>query len=209
MTVTAADYAWFEDRPEGLFEAYCLTLARGLAPEEFLARVGARPRPALTGVEGLFAPSMELWDRFPDAGMLIGVTTVPGSDADWALGLEVNGFLGVTPQVAGPLSAGTLVVSHFRNVEAVSRFLWAEDGGLRLSFEPLFPDAREGTDPDALLKVMQAVGFDLSVDGYNLDHPEAAAFALAEHLTGVRVTADMLEQATYACGVAPAPSLAE
>jgi hypothetical protein len=134
---------------------------------------------------------------------MIGVTVVPGSDADWALGLEVNGYLGVTPDVLVPLSAGTCAVSHYAS-EGVSSFYWAENGEIRLSFRPLDAASREGTDPDALLAAMQEVGFDVSEDGDNLDHPDAAAFALAERLTGVRVTADMLEQATYTCGIAPA-----
>jgi hypothetical protein len=208
MTATYADYEWISDRPEGLFDAYCLTLARALTPDEFLARIDARPDTSRTGVDELFAPSMELWERFPDAGLMIGVTVVRGGEADWALGLEVNGFLGVTPEVLVPLSAGTRVVSHYAS-EGVSSFYWAEDGEIRLSFKPLDVESREGAEPDALLDTMQEVGFDLSDDGDNLDHPEAAAFALAERLTGVRVTADMLEQATYTCGIASAPPLGE
>jgi hypothetical protein len=207
VTATYADYGWITDRLAGLFDAYCLTLARGLAPGEFLSRIGARPGPARTGVDGLFA-AWSYRDRFPDAGLMIGVTVVPGRDADWALGVEVNGFLGVTPEVLVPLSAGTRAVSHYAS-EGVSWFYWAENGGIRLRFQPADAGSREGTGPDALVDTMQEVGFDLSEDGANLDHSDAAAFALAERLTGVRVTPDLLEQATYTCGIAPAPSLEE
>jgi hypothetical protein len=57
MSATAADYVWFEDRPAGLSEAYCLTLARGLTPAEFLTRINARPDQTRTGVDALFEPS--------------------------------------------------------------------------------------------------------------------------------------------------------
>jgi Family of unknown function (DUF6461) len=86
-----------------------------------------------------------------------------------------------------------------------NRFYWIEDGDVRLYFEPLDPAYREGSTPDALAEVMREVGFDLSEDGENVEHPMEAAFALAEHLTGVRVTPEILEEATWLCGVAPVP----
>lgn len=49
---------------------------------------------------------------------------------------------------------------------------------------------------------MTEAGFDLSdEDGDGDDKPIAATFALAERLTGVRVTPDLLENARYACGI--------
>jgi hypothetical protein len=127
MAATAADYAWFGDRPAGLAEAYCLTLARGLKPEEFLGRIGALPERSRIGVDALFRPSMRRWDTYPKAGLLIGVTSVPGDGGDWALGIEINGFLGVTEEVVVPLSAGTTVVSHFRDANATDHFYWIND----------------------------------------------------------------------------------
>lgn len=50
---------------------------------------------------------------------------------------------------------------------------------------------------------MQQVGFDLS-DGEDRDyalHTEAT-LALTEHLTGVRLTAELLDSAEYLCGLA-------
>jgi hypothetical protein len=205
VTVTAADFSWFADRPAGLYEAYCLTLARGLAPAEFLARLGARAERGRKGVGELFGPSMERWGGFPEEGLLIGVTTAPGSGCDWALGVEINGFLGVSEDLIVPLSAGTSVVSHFRNIEAVNRFYWVEDEEIRLYFEPLIPQSRYGSAPDALTDLMRQVGFDLREDGDNSEHSNEAAFALAERLTGVRVTPELLEQAQYQCGIVPVP----
>jgi hypothetical protein len=205
-TATASGYSWFEDRPAGLSEAYCLTLARGLTSDQFLSRVGSRPASLLRGIGAVFEPSMDLWSEHPDKGMLIAITDVPGDGGDWALGVEVNGFLGVTPAVIIPLSAGTRVVSHFRNIEMVDRFCWAEDGDIRLSFAPLSPCYRQGSTPDALVDVMQEVGFDLNEDSDSEDEQSAeAALALAERLTGVHLTPEFLEQATYTCGVAPVP----
>jgi hypothetical protein len=204
VPATAADYTWFENRPIGLADSYCLTLARGLTADEFLARIGAQPELTRTGVEGLFEPSMDLWREYDGDQLLIGVTTVSGDDGDWALGMEFNSYLGVTEELITPLSAGTGLVSHSRNIEALSHFYWIEDGDIRLSFEPLFASDREGSTPDALTDVMRRVGFDVSEQGRN-EHYTEAAFALGEHLTGVRVTPELLEGATYACGIVTAP----
>jgi hypothetical protein len=59
--------------------------------------------------------------------------------------------------------------------------------------------------PDALVGAMQEVGFDISEDGED-DQPTEAAFALAERLTGIRLTLGLLEKATYTCGIAPVPA---
>lgn len=204
MNVTAADYAWFADRSDGLSESCCLTLVRGLAPGEFLGRIDARPDVDRTGVTALCEPSMALWNNHPENGLLIGVTTVRGEGGDWSLGVEFNGYLGVTEEVIIPLSAGTRAVSYFRHDEAVDRFCWVEDGDIRLAFMPWDPLDREGSTPDALLEVMRAVGFDLSEEGEDAHYPETT-LALMERLTGVRITLELLEEASFSCGIAPVP----
>jgi uncharacterized protein DUF6461 len=208
MAATAADYAWVDEEDPATFEAYCLTLARGLAPAEFLARLGASPEAPRTGISALYEPSYDVWadnERRRDRQYLfIGATAVPGDGGDWALGVEINGYLGVTREAIIPLSASTRIVSHSRSVGAVDRFYWVEDGEIRLYFEPLFPDYREGSTPDALADVMREVGFDLREDA-EVEHPTEAAFALAERLTGVRVTMGLLEESRYDCGIARVP----
>ncbi len=207
MTIADADdYAWAADWVDGLSQAYCLTLARDLAPEEFMMRMGATPGMTCAGLAELGEAAFRLWDAAPVRHLLIGVTTVPGRDADWALGLEVNGFLGVTPEIVTALSAGTRVVSHYANA-GMNRFYWLDDTDIRLHFEPLFPADRMGAAPEALADVMRRVGFDLREDGDNTDGAVPATFALAEHLTGVRLTRDLLDHSEYACGTAQFPGL--
>ncbi|MEH0984602.1 DUF6461 domain-containing protein [Micromonospora sp. CPCC 205556] len=202
MTATASDYTWFPDRFPGLMGAYCMTLVKGLTPAELLNRLGAREECRVTGAEELLEPAYQPWKEHHGDPLFVGVTAV----GDWALAVEPNGYLGTLDEVIVPLSKGTRLVSHFRNVNAVDHFFWLEDGDLRLHFEPLFPSGRDGSDPDGLLEVMRQVGFDLSEDddaSYEL-HTEAT-FALAEHLTGIRLTPELLEAATYACGTVPIP----
>jgi hypothetical protein len=208
VTATAADYAWVGHWIDGLAQAYCLTLARGLTPAQFLERLGARiAAPSRSGAE-LSLPSFETWDTYQGHALFIRATAVSGADAAWALGLEVNGFLGVTPAAIVPLSAGSTVVSHHLDVEAADDFYWVEDGDIRLYFQPGSPAWREGSTPDALTDEMRLAGFDLREDAdYEADHDvsTAAAFALAEQLSGVRLTPALLNESVYLCGVAPVP----
>ncbi|MFR9777071.1 DUF6461 domain-containing protein [Micromonospora sp. MS34] len=202
MGATASDYTWFSDRLPGLAEAYCLTLVKGLTPAGLLDRLGARYQCRVTGAEALLDPAHQAWEEHESDRMFVAVTAI----GEWVLVVEPNGYLGTLDKAIIPLSKGTRLVSHFRNVNAVDHFFWLDDGDLRLHFEPLFPTSRDGSDPDGLVEVMRQVGFDLSEDddaSYEL-HTEAA-FALAEHLTGVRLTPELLETATYICGTAPAP----
>lgn len=208
MPPSAADYAWVGQWVEDMSQAYCLTLARGLTPAQFLERLGAQiEAPSRTGLE-LSVPSFEAWDRYQGQALLIGVTTVRGTDAEWALGLEENGFLGVTPEAIVPLSAGTTVVSHHRNVGTGDDFYWVEDGDIRLYFQPESPAWREGSTPDAVAEQMRQAGFDLREDAEYNEEPyvrTGAAFALAEQLTGVRLTPELLDESLYLCGIAPVP----
>ena len=84
-------------------------------------------------------------------------------------------------------------------------FLWYEDGTLRTSFEPLFPTDRDGSTPDELVEMMAAAGFDLQEDEDDKDDPLTIepAFALAERLTGVHLTPELLDKATFTTGLAP------
>ncbi|MER5605532.1 DUF6461 domain-containing protein [Micromonospora tulbaghiae] len=201
MSATASGYAWLTDRFPGLMEAYCLTLVEGLTPGKLLDRLGARQESRVRGTAELLEPAYDAWEDHDGERAFVGVTAV----GDWALAVEPNGYLGTLDEVIVPLSRGTRLVSHFRNVNAVDHFFWLDDGVLRLHFEPLFPAHRDGSDPDGLVQVMRQVGFDLSDDDADYTVHTEAAFALAEHLTGVRLTPEFLESATYLCGTAPVP----
>lgn len=197
MTKTGADYAWFEsDFPE-LAEAYCFTLVRGLSPAEVVSRLEGRPEGPLQGVADVVDAAFAQYDLEDGARQLIGMTTV----GSWTLLIEPNGYLGVTEERVLPASAGASWVSHFVNVNAVSTFLWAEDQVLRLCFDPMFPEGRWGTTSDELLDVMTRIGFHFDDDApeTEMDLSSPAAFALAEHLTGVAITPELLQDTTFTC----------
>ncbi|GAA5767020.1 hypothetical protein Aros01_03521 [Streptosporangium roseum] len=204
-----------------MWEAYCFTLVEGLRPEDVVARLDARTEEVVTQVGDWMdnVPSRMNFDDLNSAAScgpgpygtwgdhFFGAVAVEG----WCLVVEPNGFMGVTREIIKPLSAGTRLVSHFRNVNAVKRFCCVEDGEIRLTFEPPFASDRYGSDPDGAVDAMRRAGFDLEDN----DGPEklvatddvaartGAVFALAENLTGVKLTAQLLVESTYLCAVAP------
>lgn len=206
MTATAADYVWFRERfPELADYGYCLTWVRGLPAEQVLQRLGARERVSLVGLDALYEPAGQEWVAYEQTHQLelfVGATPIDG----WTLLVEPNGFLGVTDEIIVPISQDTRWVSVYSNVNAQYRFCWVESGDIRLRFDPLFPARREGSHPDSLTDVMSVVGFDLRDDDEaTFDLCEEAAFALAEHLTGVRLRPEHLEASTYVCGTVTVP----
>ncbi|MFC9896199.1 DUF6461 domain-containing protein [Nocardia sp. NPDC127579] len=199
---TAADYTWVEEQYPHLMEAYCLTLVRGITPAALLSELDAMPAPTLRGVAALREPSYDAWDDYAGDKLFVGVTAV----GEWALMVEFNGYIGVSGAVAQPLSRGRTVVSHFRNVNAVDHFYCYENGTLRVHFEPLFPNGRDGSHPDELVPQMLESGFDLSdSDDRDYEAHTEATFALAHRVSGVAVTPDLFAAAEFTCGIAPLP----
>ncbi|MEU5876053.1 DUF6461 domain-containing protein [Spirillospora sp. NPDC047279] len=204
MATTATDYQWINDYSE-LAEAYCAVLIRGVTPQDFLRGMRAEHRGSASGYADLERHTRDVWEEHSDNAYLIGATTVLGDQGEWVLGLESNGFLGTLPHLVAPLSNGTRLVAHFCNVNAHDLFLWYEDGSRRTAFEPLFPGHRDGSAPDELVNVMAEVGFDLQQDEDEQDFSltTEAAFALAERLSGVRLTPEVLDKATFTTGLVP------
>ncbi|MCF2532217.1 DUF6461 domain-containing protein [Yinghuangia soli] len=205
MVATGAAYGWFDELFPDLAEAYCITLVEGIAPEELVRRLGGADGTASTewtestGVSGLADAAFALLEESGDREQLLAMTRVGA----WTLLIEPNGYLGVSEDRALPASVGTRWVSHFVNINGVDSFVWAEDGGLRLAFEPTFCESRWGSDPDGSLDAMRAAGFDFAPDPPDDYAPGLACFALAEHLTGVVLTEDLLRDGAFRCGRAP------
>lgn len=194
---TAQDYTWFGERFPVLAGAYCVMLVRGLPPEDLLKRLNVTGEVSFTGVRRLEELTHEAWATQDGNPLFVGVTAV----GEWSLMLEYNGCLGVTNELVAPLSVGTTLVSHYTNINGVDHFNWFEDGGLRLHFQPLFPCARDGEDPDGLVPVMREVGCDFDEDDPRVDLVTETAFALGERLTGVRITPGLLDSAEFVGGL--------
>lgn len=204
-TATAADYGWIRSSTSlfgyALEVGYTLTLVRGLSPEQVLAVVGAEPREACDGLHELIDEHTEVLDahEYSPESFLAGAFTIPGEGGDWTLVLEFGGDVGTRPRFMRALSAGTRAVSHTSNGGKPMHFFhWYENGELRTTFED--PADRTGSTPDELIAVMGELGLAPAGDTAPDVDEKAAVFALAERLTGVRVTEALLREAEYVTG---------
>ncbi|MFC8593718.1 DUF6461 domain-containing protein [Streptomyces atroolivaceus] len=194
MSPSASEYSWFEHNE--LRSMYCMTYIKGQTPKEFLARLGVTPYPDQEGLTGL---SSTHWTDPLDVDnhwQFIGATQVLGHDGPWTLAVELNGWIGESSEYMEPASTATRALSHYQNASGRTSFSWWEDGELRTRFE--WPRKRHGSTPDDLVEAMQRVGFDLSPQGEDPGRP--GMLALAEELSGVRVTAELLAGSSYTCG---------
>jgi uncharacterized protein DUF6461 len=199
VSPTAADYAWFESEFPDLADAYCIALIRGILPDEVLHRLGASPEMTTHGIEAAYESAFQAIGRYEG---FLALTRI----GDWTLSVEPNGFACSLDAVAATLAHDTTLVSHYLNVNFVSRFLWIESDNIKLSFELLWSRTRTGTEANRVVDLITDAGFVFSEDAKADDGAVIeASFALAEILTGVRVTPDLLRSATFTCGIVQIP----
>ncbi|MFF7580149.1 DUF6461 domain-containing protein [Streptomyces sp. NPDC008061] len=171
----------------------------------------AEPRGTGEGTAGLIeaddAHRAEVDYDYWDESYVAGAFSTPGENGDWTLVLGFDGGLGIAGPCVETLSKGGRAVAHSTNGgNPIDLFHWFEDGELRTTFEG--PSSRDGNTPDELVPLLREVGFPLTPEG---EHDErapdvdrkAAVLALAERLTGIRVTESLLQDATYELGLVP------
>lgn len=206
MSVTVAGYSWWRPwRPEWA-DGHCVTLVSDITPSGVVTSLGGNSVGYVQGIDALDERTVEHWGgEYDPSHAMIGVAEVDGM---WALVAEINGFVGVTERLIGPMSVGRTIVSHFRNINAVHRFHWWDDGRLVVDFDLLFPTERFGADPDALLDDIRGVGVPLDaaseeIAGIDLS---AAGFALAQRITDVVCTPELFERSSFLLAVVEMPS---
>jgi hypothetical protein len=192
---TAADYAWFKDH--WLRQAFCLSLVRGLDEAELLRRLGGeRSQPGTLTL----AEAGELAGSFHAGYPQI----ILAAKADgWSVAVENNGWEGSRPEVLRALSQGTQAASVYQNVNALRSFNYAVDGEVLVTFEPLFPEQRWGSQPDLLLPQMRAVGLDPDWREPPYGDVDTAALALAERVTGVHLDPTLLDGPLVGAEITP------
>ncbi|WP_370088738.1 DUF6461 domain-containing protein [Streptacidiphilus sp. MAP12-16] len=201
MTATAADYLWFQQRFPELASAYCITLVRDVAPAELLHRLDGQEQPTVTSLDAIVRAAVALGDSRRGADQLVAMTRV----GSWTLMIEPNGSLGVTEEIAGPASTGTRWVSHYHRVNDVDTFLDYTDTAMQTIFESPVSEHGLGGTPAEITASLQEMGFNFGDPLPETDLSAPAAFALAEVLTGVKLTPNLLDQATFYCGTCPPP----
>ncbi|SDS57615.1 hypothetical protein SAMN05216371_0192 [Streptomyces sp. TLI_053] len=181
------DHSWFRTHYPSLQDAYCLTLVEGVPAGELLRRAGALSGPWVTGIDAVCEAAENLEAETGGERMLVAVADLADG---WTLVLEPNGYLGVHEETIAAW-ADTTLVSHFRNVNASTRFCWYANGTARLRTEDMAPGTVSAAVPD----------FDPA------PYPDRTelALALAEHLTGVHLTPELLEGTPFATGTVDEP----
>lgn len=192
-----AKYQWLDGWVADLGGAITLTVTGISSPQEFLVLVGARQRPdqhptALRGVAALADESM-------GDDVLVGVMPAPGRSG-WVLGAESPA--NVSYEKAGELSVpgGTTAAFHCTE-ESGASFTWAETGITLAEFSLTDGDLIDGSDPDRLWQTMRAAALDKD----DTTRPCATAAALLEHITGVSITREILEEGEFTAGAVPFP----
>ena len=219
MTASADDYLWFnEDYPFGL--NFCVTLVRPRTADEVIAALGGTETVDITGAHRLHgaAEQIQYPDPFDeDGGLLADLSTglhfIAASDlGGWTLIAEPNGFRCSTEESARLLSADGELVSFYFNENTTPILRWARNGETLCTFAPSHGGGwREGTEPDRLVPVLEKLGFDLSTEEIDPADPrwhydekwQARTLALMQHLTGVRISPDLLENARFRCSAVP------
>lgn len=211
---TFRDYAWIDDLVP---DEYLVSLIRDATADGVLDALGAFSRRTRgIGFPGFITRSYEFEDLGLKEPMAMCAQTVGVADLGegWVLMVQTaSEYVGVTEELMRPIIDEHEVVSHFCNVNAVSRFVWWRDGECQISFDTLLPDwdlDRAAEQPTAgsrrVLELIEEVGGIAREEGAE---PRTeffhvpGSFALAERLTGVRLTGEVIAGAEFTVALVP------
>lgn len=181
MTSSPETYAW-ADEWESL--GFCLAVVDLPDPPEVLTRLIRRPAtPRMT------PPEAAAWIDHESRNGAAPYVTVAGATelGSWTVVLEGNGFEATasgTPErlAQGGHRAGVI----YRSVNADMQFVWAHDGEVVRSFDPLLYDIPGVGD---VLPEEEGLPF-------GVGSATASSFALLERLTGFSLTQELLDDRT-------------
>lgn len=215
---TFREYLWLKDEPYATWvdNGYLVSLIREATSNDVLDALRAfNRRPHGVGYLGFGArvsefEALELVKPMTSCAQFVGVADVGDG---WVLMIQHNSdYFGIDERLMRPIIEQHEVVCHFSNVNALSRFVWWRDGECQVSFEPGIPsmdlDAAAASPtaglPTILALIPEVGGIERDTDEPRTEsfHREGA-FALAERLTGVAVTKDLLESADFTVAIVP------
>ncbi|MGW2145842.1 DUF6461 domain-containing protein [Nonomuraea bangladeshensis] len=175
---------------ETLGEIYCVSFVRDLPPEEALRRFGVDEETMEEGVTFGEVDLRSAESMRDDSAGYIGAARV----GDWTVVIEPGGWrMAVDDTIYTRVSRGTAVVSVCCHEYAEDTFAYIVDGTRVVSFDPMFPEERSGSDPDRFVMKMHEVGLDPDhdIDGPGIDYPMESSFALASSITGLSLSTDL------------------
>ncbi|KOV85532.1 hypothetical protein ADL03_13375 [Nocardia sp. NRRL S-836] len=178
--------SWADAHPGNhpfLGEIFSIAFVRGVEPLDALRRIGGLADTVAERAPEEVGELHNYEDGYPEvAGALAA--------GEWTVLVQLNGFWVET--LVDVLSRGTEAVAVLRHDYATPRFGYAVDGTIVTGFHLNHPDTRHGTDPDRLLPLMRAAGFDPDDDSGQYEHAVSRALRLSELVTGVAPTLDQL-----------------
>lgn len=173
---SARDYAWVS---QWEVNGYCVALVEAAHASDVLAAMVADP-----AVPNGKAREIRAWAReqeLPHYATAVEATEL----GTWVVSVESNGFLATQDDVLRRLTEGRSAIVLFRNVNSVMRFIYVKDRTVIRTFDPLLYDNRS-----------MWIGKPLREErglAFGIDAPMASAFALAERLSGVHLTEELLD----------------
>jgi hypothetical protein len=216
-----ADYSWFDVTEQGLSVGCCLTFVKDLTADEVVRRLAGTVVAEMAGLDELEEHSAAVTippnAHRPDGSVVFGESTgrefaAVADRPGGVLIVEPYGFLTTVPEINRPLSRGTDVAVVHLSENNEEKFVWASGGDVRTEFDFRHAHWREGTEPDALLARLRDLGFNLSTaddpddPGWFYDERAVArAFTLAEQLTGVGFTEEVLTTPRFLAVSVPSP----
>jgi hypothetical protein len=162
-----AESAWWTD-----YQALCVTVVRGQGPDAVAAAIAR---------DGVRVASLEDAEDWVFEGDLDRHWVAVGERDDVVFSWEDNGWLGVDPNVVGPLAVGGSATSLYWNVNMVCRFVHAVEGSVVREFDPMFHD-EPGPGGPPLVE-------ERGLQWWTEDHPDvdflATSLELVHRLTGM------------------------
>ena len=193
MTTSADTYAW-ADRWQSL--GFCLAVVDLPDPAEVLSLLIRRAATAL-----MTPPEAEAWIVHESGTTTAPYVTVAQATrlGSWTVVLEGNGFEATTPGTPERLTvAGHRAGVIYRSVNADMQFIWARDGEIVRSFDPLLYDISGVGD-----KLPEEQGL-----RFGPGSPTACSFALLERLTALPLMQEFLDDRSdrwHCVGLQPRP----
>lgn len=179
-------FEWVADHAVVMFS---LTFVEGLAPEAVLGMLGADMAPEALDPEQLVLAAG------PDRR---GVRVAP--IGAWSVLIELDSLMGGRDQVLRPLSSdGRRVFNTLATGSGMKSVSYWCDGQQLCQLDPIMPEHRVGTQPDALVEHMTAVGMGPELPEDQIP-PSGAMVALAERVTGVAADRGLVLNARWPAG---------
>jgi len=207
MPVTFHDYEWLRPQFSWWVDlGYGVALVKEMAPAQLLDALGASKDQAVAiGLEAVREANGGIADVLIEQN--IGVLAV---DDGWTLIVQSGGAVVVNDILIRPIAESHQWVSHYSSVNSDCIFQWWDDGVKQVEFDPFFPTMPwRGAHPERLRDEVRAVG-GIDVDDEGEEFADRyknieASFALTERLSGVRITAEMLEDRDFITARIPMP----